>query len=105
PGGKMKQPGGKYKDANCSGVGAFHFFGWALLILILILILISFVHPGDKRQRVLINLQLFVVKERIHQIRIKRKIKIRSLGRVTQKSEMCLAPKVKLGTWNPERET
>src|SRR5664280_3589086 len=81
---------------------AFHFFGWSLLILILILILISFVHPGDERQRVLINLQLFVVKERIHQIRIKRKIKIRNLGRVTQKSEMCLAPKVKLGTWNPE---
>jgi hypothetical protein len=25
--------------------GAFHFFGWSLLILILILILISFVHP------------------------------------------------------------
>ena len=44
--------------------------------------------PGDERQGFPINLQLFVVKERIHQIRIKRKIKIRSLGRVTQKSEM-----------------
>ena len=81
-------------------MGAFHFFGWSLLILILILILISFVHPvigisprlepGDERQGFPINLQLFVVEERIHQIRIKRKIKIRRRGRATQKSEMRL---------------